>query len=70
MTKTALVSGAGKGIGRAIALRLAATGHNVFLLGRDGVALSAVAASCAAQSVQADFMAGDLCDADAIASTA
>ena len=67
MTKTALVSGAGKGIGRAIALRLAATGYDVFLLGRDGGALSAVAAACAAQSVQADFMAGDLCDADAIA---
>lgn len=67
MTKTALVSGAGKGIGRAIALRLAATGYDVFLLGRDGVALSAVATACAAQSVQADFMAGDLCEAGAIA---
>ena len=66
MTRTALVSGAGKGIGRAIALRLAATGYDVFLLGRDGDALATVAAECAAQSVQADYMAADLRDADAI----
>ena len=67
MAKTALVSGAGKGIGRAIALRLAATGYDVFLLGRDGDALATVAAECAAQSAQADFMVGDLCNAADIA---
>lgn len=67
MTRTALVSGAGKGIGRAIALRLAASGYHVFLLGRDSDALAAVAAACVAHSGRADFMAGDLCNADDIA---
>lgn len=62
MARTVLVSGAGKGIGRAIALNLAAQGYNLFLLGRDGEALAAVAAACAECSVQAHFLAGDLCE--------
>lgn len=67
MAQTALVSGAGKGIGRATALRLAQDGYNLFLLGRDRAALAAVAAECAAHAVQADFLAGDLRDAGHIA---
>ena len=66
MTQSALVSGAGQGIGRAIALRLARDGYHLFLLGRDGAALAAVAAECAAQAGQADFLAGDLREASFI----
>ncbi len=63
MTQTALVSGASKGIGRAIALRLAQDGYNLFLLGRDPAALTTVASECAAHGVQADLLAGDLREA-------
>lgn len=66
MAHTALVSGAGKGIGRAITLRLAQDGYDLFLLGRDGTALAAVAAECAARAAQADFLAGDLREASYI----
>ena len=67
MAQTALVSGAGTGIGRAIALRLAVAGYAVFLLGRNGDALAAVASACAAASAQADLLAGDLRDAGYVA---
>ncbi|WP_214403535.1 SDR family NAD(P)-dependent oxidoreductase [Pseudonocardia lacus] len=40
----AVVTGAGQGIGRAVALRLAAAGHDVALVGRDTAKLDAVAA--------------------------
>lgn len=46
MSETALISGASRGIGKAIALRLAATGFNVCLLGRHGGALDEVAMAC------------------------
>ncbi|HZG90782.1 MAG TPA: SDR family NAD(P)-dependent oxidoreductase [Pseudonocardia sp.] len=39
-----VVTGAGQGIGRAVALRLSAAGHRVALVGRDGAKLDAVAA--------------------------
>ena len=42
--KRALVTGAGRGIGRAVALRLAEEGVQVALLARDRTALEAVAA--------------------------
>jgi 3-oxoacyl-[acyl-carrier protein] reductase len=41
----ALVTGASRGIGRAIAVDLAANGHSVALLGRDAVALAETAAA-------------------------
>lgn len=61
MTHTALITGAGKGIGRAIALRLAAAGYALFLLGRNEDALASVAAECAVSGVKVGFLAGDLC---------
>ncbi len=67
MRQTALISGAGRGIGRAIAQQLAAGGYHVFLLGRDGEALASVAAACIAQAGAADFLVGDLCHVHDIA---
>ena len=46
MTRVAVVTGASRGIGRAIAVDLARNGFDVALLGRDTAALDATAAAC------------------------
>lgn len=63
MVKNALVTGAQRGIGRAIALRLAAAGLDVAVLDREKTAeLEAVAASIRALGRRGVAIAGDLAD--------
>jgi NAD(P)-dependent dehydrogenase (short-subunit alcohol dehydrogenase family) len=62
--KKALVTGATSGIGRAVALSLAAQGVEVVLSGRDGVRGKALVDEIAEQGGQALFIAADLADAD------
>jgi NAD(P)-dependent dehydrogenase (short-subunit alcohol dehydrogenase family) len=65
--RTALVTGSGKNIGRAIALDLARQGANLVLNGyRDAAALEAVAAEARALGVQAMPVLADVGDAQAV----
>ena len=58
--KTALVTGAGKGIGKAVALALAAEGVNVGLIARTEKDLQAVAAEIKATGVNVAFATADI----------
>lgn len=62
MTKTAFVTGANRGIGRAISLTLANMGYNLYLLARNSQALESVAQDCRAQGVRVESLAGELAD--------
>ncbi len=62
MSKTAFVTGANRGIGRAIALKLAHMGYNLFLLARNQELLEEVAQECRAQAVTVECFAGELGD--------
>jgi NAD(P)-dependent dehydrogenase (short-subunit alcohol dehydrogenase family) len=65
-TSVAVVSGAGRGIGRAIALGLASHGVAVGLLGRDHARLDAAARACAAHDGRAAVAVADVRDASAV----
>jgi NAD(P)-dependent dehydrogenase (short-subunit alcohol dehydrogenase family) len=68
-TRHALVTGAGSGIGRAIAVALAERGHAVSLCGRRADALEAVRTEIVAAGGEAKAYAGfDVTDAAAVAS--
>ena len=60
--KTALVTGASKGLGRAMALALAGEGATVALVSRDEAALSAVAAQICDNGGRAEVMVADVSD--------
>jgi 3-oxoacyl-[acyl-carrier protein] reductase len=64
--KNALVTGAGKGIGRAVAVALAREGVNVGLLARTGSQLEEVAADVEAQGVKAAVVTADVADITAV----
>jgi NAD(P)-dependent dehydrogenase (short-subunit alcohol dehydrogenase family) len=65
--KTALVTGAGRGIGRSIALGLASAGAKVALLARSGAELAEVAAQITANGGRALAIATDVADAAQVA---
>src|SRR5262245_43918207 len=60
--KTALITGASSGIGRALALEFASAGFSVFLTGRDETALNETAVKCRRHGVEVDIFAADLAD--------
>lgn len=64
--KLALVTGAGKGIGRAIALALAAEGVNVALLARSNDSLKEVAAAVEALGTKAYPVSADVADRNSV----
>ncbi|WP_242123572.1 SDR family oxidoreductase [Sphingobium sp. Sx8-8] len=65
--KTALVTGAGRGLGREIALGLARQGTHLLLHGRNRAAVDKVAADIATLGGSADSLAFDLTDGQAVA---
>jgi NAD(P)-dependent dehydrogenase (short-subunit alcohol dehydrogenase family) len=65
--RTAIVTGAGSGIGAAIARELAARGAHVIASDIDDASAQAIAAEIAAAGGRADAMACDVADADACA---
>jgi 3-oxoacyl-[acyl-carrier protein] reductase len=68
--RTALVTGAGRGIGRAIALALARTGARVALTARTRAQLDTVAAEIARHGGHAHVLPADLTDSDAVTALA
>jgi NAD(P)-dependent dehydrogenase (short-subunit alcohol dehydrogenase family) len=65
--KTALVTGASRGIGRAIAVGFAEAGADVAVLARSAESLAEVAAAVQARGRKAVVLVADVTDADAVA---
>lgn len=65
-SRVALVTGGGRGIGRALALGLAEHGVGVGLIGRHTATLDETAAQCAAAGVPSATAVGDVRDAESV----
>ena len=65
----AVVTGASDGIGRALALRVASRGFDIFLVARREAVLAEVARECADYGVRVTSHAADLSDQAAVAAT-
>src|SRR3990172_7848781 len=57
-----IVTGSSRGIGKAIALKLAGEGHNIMLFGRDVDALKKTEKEIKDKGVQTEYFAGDVAD--------
>lgn len=66
--KTAIITGAGRGIGRATAIAFAKEGINLGLIGRTGANLEKVAEEVAAYDVQVTMATADVSDNNAVIS--
>ncbi|RMF45009.1 MAG: 3-oxoacyl-[acyl-carrier-protein] reductase [Deltaproteobacteria bacterium] len=64
--KIAFITGASRGIGRAIALELARQGASIVAAGRDQAALESVAAEIRALDAEVEVVTGDVSEADSI----
>jgi NAD(P)-dependent dehydrogenase (short-subunit alcohol dehydrogenase family) len=64
--KTALITGASKGLGKAMALALSAAGANIALVSRDASKLSAVRAEIVATGGNAEFFVADVSGEDQV----
>ena len=64
--KNALITGAGKGIGKAVAQQLAAEGANLALIARTEKDLQAVAAELAGTGVKIVYATADVADRQAV----
>lgn len=67
--KVSIVTGANRGIGKAIALSLAKENHDVILYGRDESALKNVYDEIISLGVKSDFYSGDVRDVDFVNSS-
>jgi NADP-dependent 3-hydroxy acid dehydrogenase YdfG len=65
--RTALITGASAGIGRATALAMARAGAGLVLTGRNQAALDEVVVACRERGAEATALAGDLNDNDFVA---
>ncbi|MHC4513191.1 MAG: 3-oxoacyl-[acyl-carrier-protein] reductase [Planctomycetota bacterium] len=69
-TRNALVTGASRGIGRGVAVALAAAGHRVFCLSTSAGGCDETIAECKQLGAEAQALVGDIADADAVADLA
>ena len=64
--KTALITGGGKGIGRALALALAQEGVNIALMGRSAAPLEETAKTAGKQGIKVAYATADVSDMNAV----